>query len=72
MLMKKLNGSSQTPPLLLQVAEVQVKYRNKVFFAELTQINNSGDAEKVFRANWSNNMELVEEFYVHFLNRSTM
>lgn len=67
--MKKLNGSSQTP-LLLQVAVVQVRYWNKVPFAERPQINNSGDAESVFRANWSKDIELVEEFNILFLNRA--
>lgn len=67
--MKNVNGSSQTP-LLLQVAEVQVTYRNKLPFAERTQINRSQDAEQLLRADWSDDMELVEEFNVLFLTRS--
>jgi DNA repair protein RadC len=67
--MKNLNGSSQTP-LLLQVAEVKVRYRNKVPVAERPQINCSKDAETIFRANWSEDMELLEEFNVLFLNRA--
>lgn len=67
--MKNENGSSQTP-LLLQVAEVQVRYRNKIPYAERQKINSSGDAEKLLRANWGNDMELVEEFNVLFLTRS--
>lgn len=67
--MKNVDGSSQTP-LLLQVAEVQVTYRNKVPFAERAQINRSEDAEKIFRANWGEDMEMVEEFNVLFVTRS--
>lgn len=67
--MKNVNGSSQTQ-LLLQVAEVQVTYRNKIPFAERPKINCSGDAEKIFRTHWSDDMELVEEFNVLFLTRS--
>lgn len=67
--MKNENGSSQTP-LLLQVAEVQVTYRNKVPLDERLKISGSSDAEKIFRANWGDDMELLEEFNVLFLNRA--
>ncbi|MGB5026482.1 MAG: JAB domain-containing protein, partial [Saprospiraceae bacterium] len=67
--MNNSNDSNQKA-LLLQVVEVQVTYRNKIPFTERPQINRSEDAEKVFRANWSNDMELVEEFNVLFLNRA--
>ena len=67
--MNNSNGFSQTP-LLLQVAEVQVRYRNKIPYAERQKVNGSADAEKIFRANWGDNMEMVEEFNVLFLTRS--
>lgn len=67
--MNNSNDSSQKA-LLLQVAEVQVTYRNKVPFTERQKINGSADAEKLLRANWSKDMELVEEFNVLFLTRS--
>ncbi|MBK8483855.1 MAG: JAB domain-containing protein [Saprospiraceae bacterium] len=67
--MKKVNCSSQTP-LLLQVAEVKVRYRNKIPYAERQKVNGSEDAEKIFRVNWGDNMEMVEEFNVLFLNRA--
>lgn len=67
--MNNSNDSSHKP-LLLQVAEVQVTYRNKVPFAERPQINRSQDAEQLLRANWSDDMELVEEFNVLLLTRS--
>ncbi|MBK9220656.1 MAG: hypothetical protein IPO16_00845 [Saprospiraceae bacterium] len=64
--MNNSNGSSQTP-FLLQVVEVQVRYRNKTPYAERQKINGSADAEKIFRANWGDNMEMVEEFNLLFL-----
>lgn len=67
--MKNVNGSSQTP-FLLQVSEVEVRYRNKVPVADRPQIHRSEDAEQIFRANWSDNIELVEEFNVLLLNRA--
>ena len=67
--MKNSNDFSQMP-LLLQVAEVQVTYRNKVPLDERLKISGSGDAEKIFRANWGDSMELLEEFNVLFLNRA--
>lgn len=67
--MKNVNGSSQTP-LLLQVAEVQVTYRNNVPLDERLMISSSGDAEKIFRDNWGDDIELLEEFNVLFLNRA--
>lgn len=67
--MKNAIGTNQTPRLL-QVAEIQVIYRNKVPLDERQMINGSGDAEKIFRANWGDDMELLEEFNVLFLNRA--
>jgi DNA repair protein RadC len=67
--MKNVNGSSQIP-FLLQVAEVQVTYLNKIPYKELQKVNGSADAEKIFRMNWGEDMELVEEFNVLFLNRA--
>ena len=67
--MKKSDGKSQTP-LLLQVAEVKVKYQSKLSTTINPRVNKSLDAENIFRMNWSEDMELVEEFNVLFLNRA--
>jgi len=67
--MKNQNGESQIPPLL-QVAEVKVKYQSNLPIDSHPRINNSSDAEKIFRINWGDDMELVEEFNVLFLNRA--
>ncbi|MBL7821308.1 MAG: JAB domain-containing protein [Saprospiraceae bacterium] len=67
--MKKSDGKSQTP-LLLQVAEVKVKYHSNLTTTSHLRVSISSDAENIFRMNWSGDMELVEEFNVLFLNRA--
>lgn len=67
--MKNANGFNQTQ-LLFQVAEVQVIYRNKIPISECPKIKGSEDAERILRANWGDDMELLEEFNVLFLNKS--
>ena len=54
----------------LQVSEVQISYRNKIKVADRPQIRESKDAAKIFYANWSDDMEMVETFNILFLNRS--
>jgi DNA repair protein RadC len=67
--MKKSNDSRQKS-LLWQAAEVQITYRNKIPFPEFLRIDCSADAEKIFRVNWSDDINLLEEFNVLFLNRA--
>lgn len=67
--MKNTNGPSQSPSLL-QVAEVKVIYQSKRSFINHPRVNNSADAELIFRNNWSDDIELVEEFNVLLLNRA--
>lgn len=67
--MKNKNGDSQIANLL-QVAEVKLKYLSKFPTSNHPCINNSADAEKIFRLNWSDDIELVEEFNVLLLNRA--
>lgn len=67
--MKNSNGESQIPPLL-QVAEVKVIYQSKLPFIHHPRVNSSNDAEKIFRFNWGDDIDLVEEFNVLFLNRA--
>ncbi len=59
-------------PHLLEVAEIKVSYLSKAPGNSKIRINSSAEAEKVFRANWSNDMDLVEEFNVLFLNRANI
>ncbi len=67
--MKNLIGASQIPPLL-QVAEVKVIYQSNFPFVHHPSVYSSSDAEKIFRINWGDDIELVEEFNVLFLNRA--
>ena len=57
-------------PQFWQVSEVQVTYRSHLKGADLPQINSSRDAENIFRQNWSDDIEFLEEFVVLFLNRA--
>lgn len=68
--MKKSKDLSGQASIVWQVAEVKISYQNKVPIKELPIVNSSGRAEKVFRENWSNDIELLEEFNVIFLNRA--
>lgn len=67
--MKNQNDTSQMLRLF-QVPEVKVWYWNKGLILEPQQINRSQDAEKVFRANWSKDIGMLEEFNVLLLNRA--
>lgn len=67
--MKNSSGESHVPPIL-HVAEVKVIYQSKLSFKNHPRVNNSADAEQIFRCNWSEDMELVEEFNVLLLNRA--
>ena len=53
-----------------QVAEIKVIYQANPRAIAPVKVNSSNEAEQVFRANWSNDIELVEEFNVLFLNRA--
>ncbi len=55
---------------LWRVAEVKVKYHGKVNLRERPIISGSKSAEQIFRLNWSDNMEVNEEFNVLFLDRA--
>lgn len=67
--MKKSIDRIEVNPLW-QVAEVKVSYSNKSKVAELPIIKCSQDSEAILRKNWRDNMELLEEFNVLFLNRA--
>lgn len=55
---------------LWQVSELQITYRTHIQPADRPHISSSQDAENVFRAHWSEDIELVEEFNMLFLNKT--
>ena len=52
------------------VTEVHMIYQNKVKAAERPQIKNSQDAYEILKANWSDQIGLLEEFYILLLDRA--
>jgi DNA repair protein RadC len=53
-----------------QVSEVKLTYQNKVKASDRPGIKSSNDAAQLFLENWSDEIELCEEFLVLFLNRA--
>jgi DNA repair protein RadC len=57
--------------LLNKVAEVEIRYRNKMRVSERPIIHNSNDAYQILLANWNKDkIEYVEEFKIVLLNFS--
>ncbi|MEL7119667.1 MAG: JAB domain-containing protein [Bacteroidota bacterium] len=56
--------------ILQQVAEIQLTYNSKVKAKDRPQVCSSRDAYWILESNWSNQMELLEEFNVLLLDRS--
>jgi len=54
----------------MKVTEIQLTYNNKVKAIDRPQITSSNDAYFVLESNWSNQMELLEEFNILLLDRS--
>ena len=52
------------------LAEIQVSYKSKVKYSEMSKIISSKDAEDIFRKIWSNEIEFREEFNLLLLNRA--
>jgi len=67
--MKNLNELSQ-PKRSWLVAEVKISYHNQSKASDYPKINTSTEAELILRKNWSDDMELLEEFNALFLNRA--
>lgn len=59
-----------TEKLPTKVSEIRLTYKSKTKAADRPQIRTSRDAYKVLQANWSDQMELLEEFNVLLLDRS--
>ncbi len=54
----------------IQVAEIQLTYKNRVRAQDRPQIRSSRDAYTVLESNWSPQMGLLEEFNILLLDRS--
>ena len=59
----------KNPPLLM-LSEVKVSYRSQTLLVHKPKISSSKDAVKVLRENWSDDIELLEECNVLFLNKA--
>lgn len=55
----------------MEVSEIRLVYNNKVKAADRPQIRSSQDAYWVLESNWSDQMNLVEEFNILLLDRSS-
>lgn len=55
---------------LSHVTEIKVSYQTAAVLMDRPKITSSKDAENIFRSNWSENIELWEEFNVLFLNQA--
>lgn len=67
--MSKLNSMSYHIPTT--VTEVHMTYQNKVKAEERPQIKSSLDAYNILWANWSDQIGLLEEFYILLLDRAS-
>lgn len=54
----------------VEVTEIQLIYRSKVKAQDRPQVRGSQDAHKVLMSNWSEAIELFEEFYILLLDRA--
>lgn len=66
----KNNNDQPQENTLFKVSEIQLSYSHKYDISERPQIGSSRDAYDILKANWSDNIEFVEEFNVLLLNRS--
>lgn len=55
---------------LWQVSEVKISYHNKLPKADYPKIVSSRDAVNILQDNWSDDIELLEEFLVLLLNKA--
>ena len=57
-------------PKFWQVSEVQISYKTQLQAADRPKVASSRDAENILRENWSDDIELLEEFVVLFLTKA--
>ena len=63
------NGTKQNE--IYKIAEVEISYRTKVKPSERPRVGDSKDAYQMFLQQWDvNKIELLEQFYVMYLNRT--
>ena len=65
-----LNWFKMKNPQIWLLSEVKVSYRSQTLLAHNPKVTSSKDAEKVFRENWSDDIELLEECNVLFLTKA--
>ena len=53
-----------------KITQVRLVYENKIKAADRPQVSGSGDAHTILRYNWSDQIGMLEEFNVLFLDRS--
>ena len=63
---KKSNGQNN----FFKVSEIQLSYKNKYRISERPQITSSQSAYDILKANWSDNIEYIEEFNILLMNRA--
>lgn len=56
---------------LIQVPRVSLKYHNPIAPQDRPRVTSSSDADRIFRAHWSDQLEICEEFYVLLMNQSS-
>ena len=52
------------------LAEIEVRYKNKVKSSEMKKVVSSKDAEEILRNIWNGEIDLREKFYMLLLNRA--
>lgn len=61
---------NENNPLIQQVAEIEITYKNAVRPSERAKIASSKDAFELLKSLWSDKIEYVEEFYVLLMNKA--
>ena len=56
--------------LQTEVTEIKMVYHNRIKAAQRPQIKSSQDAYTILADNWSEQIGLIEEFYITTINRN--
>ena len=62
--------TDKTNQISFEVAEIELTYKSTVYPSEMAKVDSSYSAYGLFINQWSNQLELREEFNVIFLNRA--
>ena len=68
--MTVLTATDGTKQIPFEVAEIELTYKSTVYPSEMAHIDSAFSAYGLFINQWSNQLELREEFNVIFLNRA--